>query len=104
MMTSSISLRGALLAAALAPAGLLLSFPGCGGDVVVDGAATAEVTDAAAEDAATEDAGPTAPPQCLCPNAPGYAACVKPFECCPTVGVCENPATFNCSGSTKTCP
>lgn len=70
----------------------------CGGDVVVDGAASASPPDAATE------AGPDAAPQCLCPAAPGYAPCVAPLECCPVVGVCEDPATFNCSGSTKTCP
>lgn len=50
------------------------------------------------------DAGPDAPAQCLCPDAPGYAPCVKPLECCPVVGVCKNPASFNCTGSGKTCP
>jgi hypothetical protein len=50
------------------------------------------------------DAGPPPPPQCLCPNAPGYAPCVKPFECCPVVAQCKDPASFNCTGSTMTCP
>lgn len=48
------------------------------------------------------DAG-TADPQCLCPDLPGYAECVKPEECCPVVGRCKNPSNFNCTGSTLSC-
>jgi hypothetical protein len=97
-----------------------LAGPGCGGKVVVDGVAEtddpdAAVVDPAPVDASTDtmelpdaaeppDAGPDAPAQCLCPDAPGYAPCVKPLECCPVVGVCKNPASFNCTGSSKTCP
>ena len=43
--------------------------------------------------------GPVAAPQCLCPNLPGYAACELPLMCCPTHASCENPATYNCTGS-----
>lgn len=43
--------------------------------------------------------GPAAVPQCLCPNLPGYAACVLPLMCCPVVAACEDPESFNCTGS-----
>jgi hypothetical protein len=90
-------LAAAIACAAASGLGLLLLLD-CGGDVVVDGAASTSPLDAATE------AGPVAAPQCLCPNAPGYAPCVKPLECCPVVGVCKDPASFSCTGSTKTCP
>ena len=43
------------------------------------------------------DAG--APPQCLCPDEPGYAPCQLPLMCCPCAPSCEDPATFNCTCS-----
>jgi hypothetical protein len=112
--------RALLLLAPLVALALLAgaSLPSCGGKVVVDGVDQSDTTDPA------DDAGwhsdptdasfdvveepptdaPEAPAQCLCPDAPGYAPCVKPLECCPVVGVCKNPASFNCTGSGKTCP
>lgn len=84
---------------------LALSLPCCGGRVVID--ETASPGDDAMPDAgpdAAEDAGPPVPPQCLCPDQPGYAPCVLPLMCCPCVAQCEDPATFNCSCSeTMTC-
>ena len=43
--------------------------------------------------------GSPAEPQCLCPELPGYAPCVLPLMCCPVVAACEDPETFNCTGS-----
>ena len=43
--------------------------------------------------------GAPAEPQCLCPELPGYAPCVLPLMCCPVVAACEDPDTFNCTGS-----
>jgi hypothetical protein len=77
---------------------LVLLLLDCGGDVVVDSAASTSPLDAATE------AGLDAAPQCSCPDAPGYAPCVKPLECCPVVGACKDPATFSCTGSAKMCP
>ncbi len=83
----------------------------CGGKAVVESSETAAGTggDGAGGDNYNWDAGgpddpPSVPPQCNCPDAPGYAPCVKPLECCPVVGQCEDPAHFNCTGSSKTCP
>lgn len=89
---------------------------GCGNEVIVETNdpnttiehpdAGADAADDAADDAsvdasvdAAEDSGP--PPPCHCPNAP---PCVKPMECCPVVGQCKDPATFNCTGSAIKCP
>jgi len=95
-----------LVAAGLAALLAALSLPCCGARVGVDGAGEPAGAGggAAGGSSGDADAGPGAPAQCLCPDAPGYAPCVKPFECCPTVGVCKNPASFSCSGSAKTCP
>jgi hypothetical protein len=96
------------LARPIALASILAAASTCGGVVAIDGAATAEdeldasVTDAS--DDAGVDAEPAAPPQCLCPDAPGYAPCIKPFECCPVVGQCKDPAMFNCTRSSEGCP
>lgn len=79
---------------------VLLLLSACGAKVVVDEDDLANEPDASVE----VDAGPVAPPQCLCPDAPGYAPCEKPMECCPVVGQCKDPASFNCTGSTMTCP
>jgi hypothetical protein len=82
------------------------SLPACGANVFIDSAPPVEdEPDAGAIDA-SDDAPdpPDPPPQCLCPDAPGYAPCVKPFECCPVVGQCKNPANFNCTGSSVGCP
>jgi hypothetical protein len=79
---------------------LTLSLAGCGASVVIDGAETT-----GDETAPPPDAGPDAPPQCLCPSAPGYAPCALPLMCCPCTAACEDPATFTCScAETATCP
>lgn len=86
-----------LLAAAL-PA-LLVS---CGAEVVVDpGPASIEPLDAGLDAA---DSGPVVLAPCHCLSAPDHEICVDPMECCPTVGACKDPASFNCSGSAKPCP
>jgi hypothetical protein len=96
----------------------LLLLPGCGANVVVEDAdepdasvnmpldASADGPDAEPLDAAVDaaDADPPVPPQCLCPDAPGYAKCIAPLQCCPVVAQCKDPATFNCTGSTMMCP
>ena len=43
--------------------------------------------------------GVVAVPQCLCANLPGYSPCILPLMCCPLRASCENPATYNCTGS-----
>lgn len=87
---------------------LLLAFSlplaACSGKVILDTDGATTPAGAGGSLAEPPDAGPVAPPQCLCPDAPGYAPCVHPEECCPTVGVCKNPATWNCSGSSLPCP
>lgn len=90
----------------------------CGGQAVVesdgegaggDGAGPSNSSGGAGASNSSGGAGapddpPSVPPQCNCPDAPGYAPCIKPMECCPVVGQCKDPANFNCTGSSKTCP
>ena len=74
---------------------LTIALPCCGARAALD---------TGAGEPGSSDAGPEAPPQCICPQAPGYVTCVLPMECCPVVGVCKNPATWDCTGSMKPCP
>lgn len=87
---------------------LALALAACSGRVVLDTAGEADPTTGTGGTGGAlvtpPDAGPTAPAQCICPDAPGYTPCVHPEECCPVVGVCKNPATWNCTGSSLPCP
>ncbi|MFO0631208.1 MAG: hypothetical protein U0326_30005 [Polyangiales bacterium] len=51
---------------------------------------------------ATPDVAPVdAPGQpCGCPGTATFRRCLLPRMCCPVTRTCEDPARFNCSGST----
>lgn len=91
--------------APLLAAALLVS---CGAEVVVDPGPASGDPDASIEpvDAGVDaaDGGPVVLAPCHCLSAPDHEICVDPMECCPTVGACKDPASFNCSGSAKPCP
>ena len=40
---------------------------------------------------------------CGCPGSPTAQVCVLPRMCCPVTRTCEDPAHFNCSGSSRPC-
>ena len=87
---------------------LALLLPACGARVIADSTADTDSStpstssDTTPSTSVTTTTPPPAP--CHCIDAPNHVQCVQPEECCPTVGECKNPATWNCSGSAAPCP